>query len=684
MNALGGLRVLALVLLAALSLFILFSPSAHSLRHAVFDRYQRLFVLERLTQPVTIVAIDEGSLERYGQWPWPRTRMAEIITRINELGAASIGLDMVFPEADRVSPGAIAMGVPGLPPEAVRALLAMPSNDDRFAAAMRGRYVVLGIGTEDRARGQQPPRGPPVDISPRRLEMLEDLPAYIGSIDVIDRAAFGRGLMNAGAQDQAVRVVPLVARIQGAVVPSLALESLRAAVGGDLRVSDGRQGLATLSFGDVATPMRDDGSTWLRMGPHDPTRFVPVTELLEGNPNPERFKNKVVLMGIFGLGTFDYKTTPLGEFVPGVEVHAQVIENLYNGVKLTRPPMALRAEALALLALGFALIAFVPRMSALQSIHLVAGMVIVLFGTGVIAFLHFDLLLDPAWPAIGTLAVFATVVVGTLSEAERQRRQLRDQAARMAGEVDAARRIQMGLLPNPRETLANDRRFALAAALEPARTVGGDFYDCFMIDPGRLFFVIADVSGKGLPAALFMASVKSHIKSAALRIPGHVGGMLSHAQGEVERENPEQLFVTVFAGVLDVATGKLQYANAGHEPPYLRTADGAPERVMDSGGPPICVVPGFEYPSFERQLAPGEWLCAVTDGVTEAMNPAREFFGGERLRTTLSWMPEDVTPEDLLAQVRADLARFAAGAEAADDVTLLALRWWGGSGPPAN
>src|SRR5205814_9496496 len=126
---------------------------------------------------------------------------------------------------------------------------------------------------------------------------------------------------------------------------------------------------------------------------------------------------------------------------------------------------------------------------------------------------------DPAWPAIGSAAIFASVVVGTLSEAERQRRQLREEAAHIAGEVDAARRIQMGLLPDPSETLGNDRRFQIGALLEPARTVGGDFYDCFMIDRRRLFFVVADVSGKGLPAALFMASSKSHIKSAALREP---------------------------------------------------------------------------------------------------------------------------------------------------------------------
>ncbi len=648
------------------------------LRYAVFDRYQRIFPAERLSSPVTIVAIDETSLERYGQWPWPRTRLAEMVNRLRELGAASVGLDIVFPESDRVSPGAIARLVPGLPPEAVRALEALPSNDQRFADAMRQHGgVVLGLGTEDTARSQPVLKAAPVVMDASIAASIAEHPAYIGSVEPIDSAAAGRGLMNSGALDQVVRVVPLVARVRGVVVPALGVESLRVALGAGIRIAAGSHGVGQLSMGDYRTPMLEDGSTWLRMGRHDETRFVSVAEVLDGKPDPDRFKDKVVLVGIYGLGTFDFKTTPLGEFVPGVEVHAQVVENIFNGVHLTRPAIATPIEAAVLVLLGLVLIALVPRMSALASIHMVLGMVIVLFGAGMIAFLHFDLLLDPAWPSIGLLSVFATAVVGTLSETEKQRRQLRDQAARMAGEVDAARRIQMGLLPNPRETLGSDRRFALAAALEPARTVGGDFYDCFMIDPDRLFFVVADVSGKGLPAALFMASVKSHTKSSALRIAGPVGEMLSHAQGEIERENPEQLFVTAFAGVLDVNTGELQLANAGHEPPFARTQRGAPERLAIAGGPPLCVMEGFEYPTSVRQLARGEWLCIVTDGVTEAMNPALEFFGGERLRTTLSWMPEDVTPDDLVAKVRADLERFTAGAEAADDVTLLALRWWG-------
>jgi serine phosphatase RsbU (regulator of sigma subunit) len=241
--------------------------------------------------------------------------------------------------------------------------------------------------------------------------------------------------------------------------------------------------------------------------------------------------------------------------------------------------------------------------------------------------------------------VFLAAVVGTLSEAERQRRVLR-------------------------------RRFRLAATLEPARTVGGDFYDCFMADARRLVFLVADVSGKGLAAALFMAAAKSHIKSAALR-EHEIGEALTRAQDEIVRENPEQLFVTAFAGSLDVQSGVLEYANAGHEPPFRRKRNGAPERLGPPGGPPLCVMEDFDYPTERLQLESGEWLCLVTDGATEAMNPAREFFGLERLRASLSWVGEDAAPAEVVRRLRDDVQRFADGAEPADDITLMALRWDG-------
>ena len=229
-------------------------------------------------------------------------------------------------------------------------------------------------------------------------------------------------------------------------------------------------------------------------------------------------------------------------------------------------------------------------------------------------------LIDVAGPALGTLLVFGALLAATLAEADRQRRALREAQARVAGELEAARRIQMGLLPSPQRLFAGEARFSLDARLEPARVVGGDFYDCFMLDAHRLFFTVADVSGKGLAASLFMALAKSLLKSIALRSGADPGAILVQASAEIARDNPESFFVTAFAAILDARSGMLEFCNAGHEPPYLCRPGRTPERLEHAGGPPLCVVEGFAYASARCTLAAGESLCVLTDGVTEAMD----------------------------------------------------------------
>ena len=653
------------------------------LRNVVFDGYQRAFPLESDEEHVAVILIDENALVNYGQWPWPRTRVAELITKISDYAPASIGLDMVFPEPDRFSPAMIADELPILPENVGKALRGMPSNDERLGEAIRGRHVVLGIAAEaPDPRFGNPPRAQPVVMKGQHAMDLISYSGHIGNVPAVDAAAESRGIMNSGQHDEVVRVVPLLSRVQGAIVPALSVESVRVAIDSGIRVDDAPLGLLRLRMDAIDTPMHEDGTVYLRMAHYDGSRAISAYEVLTGKVNPDRIKGKVVLVGMAGLGILDFKNTPLGDFVPGVTLHAQMVENLIDGVSLVRPPIMLWLEDAALIVCGLVLIWFIPRLSAFRGINLTIAMVLLLVMAGVVAFRQFNVLFDFSWPALGVLAVFGTTVVGTLSEADRQRRVLRDQAAHMAGEVDAARRIQMGLLPDPREARGEDRRFDVAALLEPARTVGGDFYDCFAIDVDHVFFVVADVSGKGLPAALFMASVKSHLKSAALR-GGDVGEVLTRAQTEIEHENPEQLFVTAFAAVLEISTGVLEYSSAGHEPPFVRTPRGAPERFAIPGGPPLCVVLDFKFEAARRRMEPGEWLCAVTDGATEAMNERREFFGVERLRTTLSWMPEDVSPAELVRRLREDLQRFAGRAEPADDITLLAIRW-NGPVPAAN
>ena len=629
------------------------------MRETLFDSYQRLLPRERRSAPATIVEIDEETLAEYGQWPWPRTLVAELATRIAEHEPAAIGLDLLFPEPDRFSPAEISRLVP-LPDELAQRLERLPSNDAWLALAIQDRKVVLAVaGLEEREPHGSPP--------------LREYGKLLSSVPEIDKAAAGRGLISVDLPERLVRRVPLVARVGETPVPALALELWRVGTGArQFSLSDAGNGLLLVEFAAASVPVQRDGSMWLRYSRHDQTRFVSASQLLAGEADPELLRSKLVLLGVTGVGLLDYKATPLGEQVPGVELHAQLIEQIFDGTYLVRPDWALWLE-LALLAGGAGILVWlVPSSRVHSSVAAGGALLVAFFAAGLWAFSR-GVLLDAAWPAFGLTVAFAVLLAATLSEADRQRRELREAAARAAGELEAARRIQMGLLPDTAMFDA-ERRFALRALVQPARSVGGDFYDCFKVDERRLFFIVADVSGKGMPAALFMALCKATIKASVMSSGAEPAAALRRAAQEIARDNPETFFVTVFAAALELDTGELSYCNAGHEPPYLRGAAGV-QRLPTAPRPPVGVPGAFTFTTQSMRLAPGDALCALTDGVTEAMNERGELYGHERLERLLASLPPGAAPREINSAVIEDVKRFVGEAAASDDLTLLALRW---------
>jgi CHASE2 domain-containing sensor protein/serine phosphatase RsbU (regulator of sigma subunit) len=673
-------RLAVASLLALFGALILVPPApVDALRETLFDAYQRAFPRERKSAPATIVEIDERTLAERGQWPWPRTQLAELVARIAAAKPAAIGLDMLLSEPDRFSPRALAALVPELPDAVARHLRTLPSNDARLAAAMRDHNTVLAIAGLEAPdpRRLMPPTAPPVRWAAGAPPELRRFAGWLGSVDELDRAAAGRGLISSDATGRVVRRVPLLADVAGTTTPALALEMWRVATGTpSFSVSAARNGLLTVSIGDIRIPAQADGVVWLRYSRHDPSRFVSASQVLAGKADPELLASKLVLVGVTGLGLLDFQATPLGERVPGVELHAQLIEQMYDGAFLVRPAWAPWLEAALLIASALLLIWIVPARRVPVSIGALCGVVAALLAVGVGAFLGQGILLDIAWPLLGVLFAFSVLLAATLAEADRQRRALREQAARSAGELAAAYRIQMGLLPDLAAVTRAAPSLQLAALLEPARTVGGDFFDCLQLDRHRVFFVLGDVSGKGMPAAVFMALCKATIKAAAAR-GGDLGAAMTRAAIEISRENPEQLFVTAFSGVLDLRTGMLECCNAGHEPPYLLTAQGALERLPHAGGPPLCTLDGFEYATAYRELGAGDCLCVLSDGVTEAMNERHALYGAHQVELALKFLPRGASPADMVGKVREDVRRFVGNAVASDDITLLALRWTG-------
>jgi sigma-B regulation protein RsbU (phosphoserine phosphatase) len=248
----------------------------------------------------------------------------------------------------------------------------------------------------------------------------------------------------------------------------------------------------------------------------------------------------------------------------------------------------------------------------------------------------------------------------------------RSRLTRIERDLDIAAEIQQSLLPHTFPPVVADAQFLIDASMHPAREVGGDFYDYIQIDDHRVGLVIGDVSGKGVPAALFMAMSKALLKAAA-QAGGTPGECLQRTNDLLNADNRANMFVTVFYAILDLRTGQLDYASGGHNPPYHVQRD----RVValpGTGGTVLGMIENLTYDSASIQLEPGDSLLLYTDGVTEAMNPDSSLFGEDRLEEILQRLGP-VSPQLIIEGVFREVIAFAAGAPQSDDVTALAVQY---------
>jgi sigma-B regulation protein RsbU (phosphoserine phosphatase) len=246
--------------------------------------------------------------------------------------------------------------------------------------------------------------------------------------------------------------------------------------------------------------------------------------------------------------------------------------------------------------------------------------------------------------------------------------------------LQLAREIQMGLVPKEFPAFPNIPEIDIFAALRPALDVGGDLYDYFQLDQNRICFIIGDVSDKGVPAALFMAMVRTAFRMAALATNQSIEPIITKLNDFLCASNHSQMFVTVLAGILDLRTGKIEYADGGHEPPFIVPAHGPTVMVEKVGGVALGFLPEYEFRCGEMQLHPGESLILYTDGITEAMNSSRHLFGAERIQETLDTRGLAFDATALTETILNGVATFVAGAEQNDDITLLVIRYVGNAG----
>lgn len=428
----GWGRVFGLALLVALVGLRVWDPAALKLaRLKTFDLYQLAKPRIPSARPVVIVDIDEPSLNAIGQWPWPRTIVADLVEKIARGGAAAIGMDIVFAEPDRTSPGLLVDGLPQLSDAARAELKAAPDHDLIFAQIISRTRTVLGQSaynprTGD-ARAALTPKASFATLGGDPNPYLIKYPGLLSNIPVLEEAAPGRGMFTVLPDpDGLVRRVPVVMKAGGSMIPSLNADMLRIATGQTTYViKTGEAGIQSVVLAGIEIPTDSNAQLWIYFSHHDPKRFVSAADVLNAKTPADVFKGKLVLIGTSATGLFDVKSTPIEPVMPGVELHAQALENILSRTSLKRPGYTVGAELCLTLVVGFAFVVLAPILGAINIAAFGAAIAGLVSWLAWYLFTAKGILLDVAYPLIGGLAVFVTMVFVNYFREEAQRQQIR-------------------------------------------------------------------------------------------------------------------------------------------------------------------------------------------------------------------------------------------------------------------
>ena len=430
----GVARAVCIVLLFALiPLRVIDPPPLQEVRLRSFDLFQVLRPREQQAlSPVVIVDIDEASLKEIGQWPWPRTVVADLVSKLKDRGAVAIGFDIIFAEPDRMSPAVAVESFRGLDDETRSKLASLPSNDEVLADAMKRARVIVGQSgsplSQPRSDAEKALQTGFAIIGPDPTPLLVTFKGLLRNVPLIEQAAAGRGVLSIDPdRDGIIRRVPVILTAQDVLVPSLAMEMLRVVTGsGAIQVRADEAGVQSVGVRGLAVPTDNRGRVWVHFNKIDRERsYVSAKDLLQGRLPPDRVRGRLVLVGTSAIGLFDIKTTPVDAAMPGVEVHAQILESVLTKAQLAPVPDAIGAEIVIAVLLGLAIIVAAPALSPTVVVVLGAAMVAGLVGLSWYLFAMHSLLLDFTYPLMSSWLIYLVLTFVNYFREQRQRQQIR-------------------------------------------------------------------------------------------------------------------------------------------------------------------------------------------------------------------------------------------------------------------
>ena len=656
-------------LLVLLIFLKILNPSfIKSISFLSFDLYQKVFA-EKKNSDVVIIDIDEKSLGKFGQFPWNRIVFAEILDKINASNPKAIGFDIFFTEKDKQSPDELIKSY-GLIPADIAELQNLKSPDDIFAEKLKESksiIAVLGSNVPSHSNYDRKAKARFLSKGGEPKQFTYSYPYSIGSLEVLEKNVKGLGSISFLDQlDGIIRSLPLIVQFNKKMYPTMGLEMVR--VGSkqkNIYVELNEVGIQRISARPHKIDSDPNGIIWIKYKKSDKNQYISAGDVYDGKFQTDFFKDKYVLIGASAQGLFDLVKTPLGVTIPGVEVHANVIENILDQSYLVRNPNTYIFELL--FSIIVALITFIlsQKVKPKLSLSIFFGNILAIIIIGFSIYKFRSELVDMSYPIFIVTVTFLTGLYFRFIEENKIALDNLQKEAKLLKERELAAGVQKSLFPD----ISKFENFIFAKNV-PARDVSGDYFDVVRSTPEEYFFTLADVSGKGVKAGMYMAKASSIFRTLTnLKFP--LEKVVFGVNNELVEAKFKGMFVTAVFGKLNIKTGELVFINAGHES-ILTFDQNKNYEYIKSEMPPIGIVKYFTESMVKSNTMnlKDKTFVVYTDGVTEGYLKNGEELGAEGVQKIIDGMSE-VTPKTIVESIEKELNW---GAEKLrDDITCMAI-----------
>ena len=657
------------ILLVILIAVKIINPSfVKSISYLSFDVYQKIFSEKKETD-VVIVDIDEKSLGKFGQFPWNRNVFAKILDQLNNSDPKAIGFDIFFTEKDKQSPDAIIKSY-NLIPSDVSELQNLKGPDQVFSEKLKESksvIAVLGSNVPSHSNYDRKAKARFLSKGGDPKNFSYSYPHSIGSLEILEKNVKGLGSISFLDQlDGIIRSLPMVVRFDNKLYPTMGLEMVR--VGSkqkNIYIELNELGIQRVSARPHKIKTDPNGIIWIKYKKSSKSQYISASEVYDGNFERNLFNNKYVLIGASAQGLFDLVKTPLGLTVPGVEVHANVIENILDQSYLIRNPNTYLFELLFSIVVALLTFILSQKIKPKFSLLIFFGNILLIIIIGFSIYKFRSELVDISYPIFMVALTFLSGLYFRFIEENRIALSNLQKEAKLLKERELAAGVQKSLFPD----ISKFENFIFAKNV-PARDVSGDYFDVVRSTPEEYFFTLADVSGKGVKAGMYMAKASSIFRTLTnLKFP--LEKIVFGVNNELVEAKFKGMFVTAVFGKLNIKTGEMVFINAGHESILTFDKDKNYEYIK-SDMPPIGIVKYFTETMVKSNKInlKDKTFVVYTDGVTEGYLKNGEEMGAEGVQKIIDDMTE-VTPKNIVEALEKELNW---GAEKLrDDITCMAI-----------